>query len=98
MKMNNNTDSKATLQLNQEIQSQNCQTSKMELYLGNSQRLKSASHFCEKKTLSRFLTGIQVRKIGDDTDNKETSKLTLRGTFRNRPNITDGDFFETANK
>ena len=33
--MNNNTDSKATLQLNWEIYSENCQTSKMELYLGN---------------------------------------------------------------
>ena len=36
MKMNNNTDSKATLQLNQEIHSENCQTSKMELSYGNS--------------------------------------------------------------
>ena len=36
MNMNNNTDSKATLQLNEEIHSENCQTSKMELYLGNS--------------------------------------------------------------
>ena len=40
MKMNNNTDSKATLQLN------------------------------------RILTGIQARKIGDDTENKGTSRLT----------------------
>ena len=36
MKMNNNTDSKATLQLNYEIHSENCQISKMELSLGNS--------------------------------------------------------------
>ena len=36
MKMNNNTDSKATLKFNSEIHSENCQTSKMELYLGNS--------------------------------------------------------------
>ena len=36
MNMNHNTDSKATLQLNLEIHSENCQTSKMELYLGNS--------------------------------------------------------------
>ena len=62
MKMNNNTDSKATLQLNQEIQSQNCQTSKMELYLGNSQRLKSPSLFCEKKTLSQILNGDPSQK------------------------------------
>ena len=35
MNMNNNTDSKATLQLNYEIHSENCQTSKLELYLRN---------------------------------------------------------------
>ena len=34
--MNNNTDSKATLQLNYEIYSENCQTSKMEISLGSS--------------------------------------------------------------
>ena len=38
--MNNNTDSKATSQLNQEMHLENCQISKMELSLGNSQRLK----------------------------------------------------------
>ena len=31
--MNSNTDSKATLQLNQEMHLENCQTSKMELLL-----------------------------------------------------------------
>ena len=34
MKMNNNIDSKAALQLKQEIHSKNSQTSKMELCLG----------------------------------------------------------------
>ena len=36
MIINNNTDSEATLKLNSDIHSENCQTSKMELYLGNS--------------------------------------------------------------
>ena len=37
--------------------------------------MKSTSHFFKKLPL-RCLTGIQVRKIGDDTDNKGTSSLT----------------------
>ena len=53
------------------------QTSKIELSLGNSQPLNSASRFCKKLPL-RCLTGPQVRKIGDNTDNKGTSKLTWR--------------------
>ena len=36
MKMNNNTDSKATLRLNYENHSENCGTSKVELSLENS--------------------------------------------------------------
>ena len=36
MRMNNITDSKATLQLNWEINLENFQTPKMEVYLGNS--------------------------------------------------------------
>ena len=36
MEMNNNSDSKATLQLNYETYSENCQASEIELYLGNS--------------------------------------------------------------
>ena len=48
MKINNNIDSKATPQLNYEIHSENCQTSKVEFSLGNSQRLKSTSHFCKE--------------------------------------------------
>ena len=43
--MNNNTHSKATSQLNEEMYSENCRISKMELSLRNSQRLKSTSHF-----------------------------------------------------
>ena len=75
MNINNNTDSMGTLLLNQEIHSENYQTSEMELYLGNSWQLKPISHVCKKLPL-RCLTGIQVRKIGDDTDNKGTSRLT----------------------
>ena len=43
--MNNNTDSKAAQQFDQERHSENCQTPKIELSLGNSERLKSAGHF-----------------------------------------------------
>ena len=57
------------------MQSENCQTSKIELSLGNSQRLNSASCFRKKLPL-RCLTEPQVRKIGDNTNNKGTSKLT----------------------
>ena len=49
--MNNNNDSKAALQLNYEMHSENYQTFKMKLSLGNSQRLKSTSHF-HKNSLS----------------------------------------------
>ena len=61
MNMNHNTDSKATLQLNLEIHSENCQTSKMELYLGNSQRLKPLAIFA-KKTPSHTLNGDPSKK------------------------------------
>ena len=57
------------------MDSENCQTSKIELSLGNSQRLNSASHLHTKLPL-RCLKEPQVRKIGDTTDNKGTSKLT----------------------
>ena len=42
----------------------------MELFLGNSSA---------KKFPLRCLTGLQVRKIVDDIDNKGTSKLTQEG-------------------
>ena len=75
MKINNNTD-QATQKLNK-MHSENCQTSKTELSLGNSQQLNSAS--CFRKMLPfGCLTEPQVRKIGDITDNKRTSKLTKR--------------------
>ena len=57
------------------MHSENCQTSKIELSLGNSQRLNSASRFRKKLPL-RCLTEPQVRKIGDITVNKGTSILT----------------------
>ena len=57
------------------MHSENCQISKIELLLGNSQQLDSASCFCKKLPL-RCLTEPQVRKIGDNTDNEGTSKLT----------------------
>ena len=73
MKINNNTD-QATQKLNK-MHSENCQTSKTELSLENSQQLNSAS--CFRKMLPfGCLTEPQVRKIGDITDNKRTSKLT----------------------
>ena len=56
------------------MHSGNCQRSKIELSLGNSQRLNSASRFRKKLPL-RCLTEPQVRKISDITDNKETTKL-----------------------
>ena len=59
------------------MHSENCQTSKIELSLGNSQRLNSASRF-RKKLHLRCLMEPQVRKIGDISDNKGTSKLTRR--------------------
>ena len=55
--------------------SENCQTSKIELSLGNNQRLNSASRFRKNLPL-KCLTQPQVRKIGNNTDHKETSKLT----------------------
>ena len=65
----------------------------MEFSLGNSWRLESASHF-DKKLPLRCLTELQVRKMGDDIDNKGTSKLKMciqklakhlgRRSFRNR--------------
>ena len=57
------------------MHSENCQTSKIELPLGNSQRQNSTSCFCKKLPL-RCLMEPQVRKIGGNTDNKGTSKLT----------------------
>ena len=57
------------------MHSENYQTSKIELSLGNRQRLNSTSRFCIKLPL-RCLTEPQVRKIGGNTDNKEISKLT----------------------
>ena len=50
---------------------ENSQTTKMELSVGNSQRLKSFG----KKNFLRCLTRLQVRKIDDDADNKKKSKL-----------------------
>ena len=47
--------------------SENCKTSKIELLLGNSQRMSSASR-SRKKPRLRYLTEPQVRKIGDITD------------------------------
>ena len=38
--------------------------------------MKSTSHFFKKRLPLRYLTVIQVRKIGDDTDNKGTLSLT----------------------
>ena len=57
------------------MHSENCQTSKIELSLGNSQRRNSASRFRKKLPL-RCLTEPQVKKLGNITDNKGTSKLT----------------------
>ena len=57
------------------MQPENCQISKIELSLGNSQRLNSASRFRKKLPL-RCLTEPQVRKISDISDNKWISKLT----------------------
>ena len=59
------------------MHSENCQTSKIQRSLGNSERLNSASLFRKKLPL-RCLTDPQVRKIADITDNNETSKLTRR--------------------
>ena len=57
------------------MHSENCQTSKIELSLGNSQRRNSASRFRKKLPL-RCLTEPQVKKLGNIADNKGTSKLT----------------------
>ena len=57
------------------MHSENCQISKIEILLGNSQQLDSGSCFCKKLPL-RCLTEPQVRKIGGNTDNEGTSKLT----------------------
>ena len=46
--MNNNTDNKATSQLNEEVHPEISQISLMDLSFGNSQRLKSANHFRKK--------------------------------------------------
>ena len=59
------------------MNSENCQTSKTEKLLGNSQWFNSASRF-RKKVPLKCLKEPQVRKIGDITDNKGTSKLTRR--------------------
>ena len=55
MEMNNNSDSKATLQLNYETHSENCQASEMELYLGNSLLFL-------QKTPSQMLNGDPSKK------------------------------------
>ena len=62
------------------MHSGNCQRSKIELSLGNSQRLNSASRFRKKLPL-RCLTEPQVRKISDITDNKEKSS-EIREAFK----------------
>ena len=53
---------------------ENSQTSKMELSLGNRERLKSAG-YSRKKTPSDT-DGSPIKKTDDDTDNKKTSTLT----------------------
>ena len=57
------------------MHSENCQTSKIELSLGNNHRLNSASRFRKMLPL-RCLTDPQIRKVGNITNNKGTSKLT----------------------
>ena len=59
------------------MHSENCQTSKIQLSLGNSQQLNSAILFRKKLSLT-YLTEPQVRKIADITDTKGTLKLTRR--------------------
>ena len=59
------------------MHSDNYQTSKIELSLGNSQQLNSARRFRKKLTF-RCLAESQVRKIRDGTDNKGKSKLNRR--------------------
>ena len=59
--MNNNTDNKATSELNYEVHSEISQTFMIELSLRNSQQLKSANHFY-KKVLPRLLNGVQSKK------------------------------------
>ena len=55
------------------MHAENCQTSKVELPLGNSWNQQVI--FCKKLPL-RCLVGLKVRNIvDDDDDNKETSKL-----------------------
>ena len=54
------------------MHSENCQTSKIKLSLGNSQQLNSTSRFCKKLPL-RWLKKPQVQKIGDIANNKGTS-------------------------
>ena len=57
------------------MHSEICQTSKMELFLGNGHLTKASSHFYKNLPL-RCLMELRVRKIDDDTNNKGTSKLT----------------------
>ena len=57
------------------MHSENCQTSKIDLSLGNSQRRNSASRFRKKLPL-RCLAEPQVKILGNIADNKGTSKLT----------------------
>ena len=59
------------------MHSENCQTSKIQLSLGNSQQLNSAILFRKMLSLT-YLTEPQVRKIADITDTKGTLKLTRR--------------------
>ena len=74
MNMNNNADSKETLQLNQEY------IPKSVKHLRWGFTLEIASDWnplaiSAKKLPLRCLTGTQVRKIGDDTDHKGKSRL-----------------------
>ena len=57
------------------MHSENCQTSKIDLSIGNSQRLNSANRFRKKLPL-RCSAEPQVRKIADITGNKGISNLT----------------------
>ena len=57
------------------MHSENCQTSKIDLSIGNSQRLNYANRFRKKLPL-RCSAEPQVRKTADITGNKGISKLT----------------------
>ena len=57
------------------MHSEICQTFRTQIFLGNGQLRKFASHF-HKKLPIRCIMWFQARKLDDDTDNKGTSKLT----------------------